>query len=127
MVNCKVMKIKIFDIVIILVVAMLAFFSVYIVYLKPQGKMQVLIRGQNGEWTFPIEAEETIVVSGPIGNTIIKLQNNFAWVDTSPCDNQNCVAAGIVFRHGQWTACLPNNILLMIQGTGDDDVDSVAW
>jgi len=121
------MKIKIFDIVIILVVAMLAFFSVYIVYLKPQGKMQVLIRGQNGEWTFPIEAEETIVVSGPIGNTIIKLQNNFAWVDTSPCDNQNCVAAGIVFRHGQWTACLPNNILLMIQGTGDDDVDSVAW
>ncbi|MCL2806318.1 MAG: NusG domain II-containing protein [Treponema sp.] len=115
------------DIIIILVVTGLTIFSAYSAYIKPQGKAYVLIRGQDSEWTFPIEAAETVVVKGVLGETTVRINDNRAWVESSPCENQTCVASGNVVRHGQWAACLPNNVLLIIQGSGDDDVDIIAW
>jgi len=104
-----------------------SFYSTYIAYIKPMGQAQVLIRGQGGEWTFPVNAEETVIVAGPLGDTVVKIHENRAWVESSPCENKTCVASGHISRQGQWAACLPNNVLLMIQGTGGGDVDAVAW
>jgi len=93
-----------------------------------------LIRSKGGEWTYPVEAEETLIVSGPLGSTAIKLEKNSARIENSPCDNKTCAAAGAITKQGQWTACLPNNVLLIITGSrrqtrseGGSDVDSVAW
>ena len=119
--------IKIPDILIITIAAGLTIYSAFYAYFKPQGTPRVLIRGQNSEWFFPVNAEETINVSGPLGDTIIRIQENRAWVESSPCDNQTCVAAGNVFRNGQWAACLPNNVLLMIEGTKGEDADTIVW
>ena len=121
------LSIKVPDILIILLVTGITLFSFYSVYFMPQANTQVLIRGQGSEWTFPIEAKETVEVPGIIGNTIIKIEDKKAWVESSPCDNQTCVASGFVMRQGQWAACLPNGVLLMIQGFGGDDVDAVVW
>ena len=119
--------IKTFDIIIILLVAGLTFFAAYTVYMKPQGQTRILVRGQGGEWTFPAGAEETVFIPGPLGDTMVRLRENRAWIEFSPCDNQTCVASGMLSRQGHWAACLPNNVLLMIYGTEDSNVDSVAW
>ena len=124
------LNIKLSDILIILLVCGITLFSGYSVYMKPGENTQVLVRGQESEWLFPIGAEEAIVVSGPLGDTKVRIGENSAWVESSPCDNQTCAAAGFLSRQGQWTACLPNNILVMIQGGssgGIDDVDAFAW
>jgi len=120
-------KLKIPDIFIILIVSAITFFSFYNAYMKPQEMTQVLIRGQKSEWTFPVDAQERIVVHGILGETVVRIENNRAWVESSPCANQTCVASGKIVRQGQWTACLPNGVLLMIQGHGDEEVDAVAW
>jgi len=119
--------IKFVDILIILLAAGVSFYSAYSAYIKPSGQTQVLIRGQGGEWTFPVNAEETVIVTGPLGDTVVKISGNRAWVESSPCENQTCVASGHIARQGQWAACLPNNVLLMMQGTGGGDVDALAW
>jgi len=121
------LKIKIPDILIIAISAGFTFLSAFDAYIKPQDTLQVLIRGQDSEWYFPMDAEENVIVSGPLGDTIIRIQENRAWVESSPCENQTCVASGIVFRQGQWAACLPNNVLLMIEGTKIEDADTIAW
>jgi len=127
-------RLKIPDILIILLVTGFTIFSGYNAYMKPQGKPQVLIRGQCSEWLFPIDASEIIIVSGPLGDTTVRIGENGAWVEGSPCDNKTCVASGLLVRQGQWAACLPNNVLLMIQGGASKkvsrrggDVDAVAW
>ena len=121
------MKIKIPDILIILLSAGFVFFSAYSAYMKPRSSPQVLIRGQGGEWIYHIDAGETVVVPGPLGNTVVCILNNRAWVESSPCGNQTCVASGFISKQGNWAACLPNNVLIMIQGADDDDVDAVVW
>ena len=125
-------RIKFFDILIILFVIGLISFAVYNAYFKPRGISQILVRGQNSEWIFPQNAEENIIITGPLGNTVIRLSDNRAWVEKSPCHNQTCVATGKITRQGQWAACLPNNVLLMIYGSSNaaglkDDIDVVAW
>ena len=115
------------DIIIILIAFGITIFSVFNAYVKPQGSSRVLIRSQGREWTYPIDADETISINGPLGDTVVRIHDNHAWVESSPCENQNCVTAGFIARQGQWTACLPNNILVMILGNGDDDVDTVVW
>ena len=118
---------KIPDVLIIILVAGFTFFSVFSVYMKPQSSSQVLIQADGKEWTFPLNAEETVAVPGPLGNTIVRIHNNQAWVESSPCINQNCVETGVIIRQGQWAACLPNNVLLIIHGAEDENVDAVAW
>jgi hypothetical protein len=118
---------KIPDVLIIILAAGITFFSIFSVYMKPRTSSQVLIQAQDMEWTFPLNVEETVAVPGPLGDTVIRIHNNQAWVESSPCINQNCVETGAITRQGQWAACLPNNVLLIIHGAEDENVDAVAW
>jgi hypothetical protein len=115
------------DIAIILLAAGLVVFSVYAAYIKPQGRVRVLLQGHDSEWIFQINAEETVIINGPLGDTVVKIHDNRAWVESSPCENQSCVASGFVWRQGQWAACLPNKVLLIIEGNNEQEVDAVVW
>jgi hypothetical protein len=118
---------KIVDILIISLAFGFTVFTVFAAYIKPQGQAFIVIQGQGSEWTFPLDANETVIVPGQLGDTIIKIHENTAWVESSPCQNQTCVTSGYVWRQGQWAACLPNNVLLIIKGDNEQDIDAVAW
>jgi hypothetical protein len=120
-------QIKILDITIILLAACLTLSSAYAAYIKPESMARVLIRGHDKEWTFPLETSETITVGGPLGDTVVKINESRAWIESSPCDNQTCVGMGYVSHHGQWALCLPNKVMLIIEGTNDEHIDSISW
>ena len=121
------LPVKIPDIVIILLALGLTGFSAFSVYIKPQSATRVLIEGQARQWVFPMDAEETLTVRGPLGNTVVRIHGNEAWVESSPCENQVCVAAGRLHRNFDFAACLPNNVLVMIEGHDDnEDIDRTA-
>ena len=117
------------DIVIILLALGLTGFSFFTVYLRPQNITQVKIQGPDQTWIFPLDAEETVNVPGPLGITVVRIHENQAWVESSPCENQTCVASGHVHQLGTWVACLPNKVLLLIEGKDEsgDSPDITAW
>src|SRR5215510_5806433 len=89
--------IKAADILIILMAAGVTGFSAFSVYAKSNDdRPQVTIHGNNQHWIFPLEAEETVYVKGTLGDTVVRIQNNLAWVESSPCENQTCVGMGKV-------------------------------
>lgn len=109
--------VKIFDIVIILAAIGLTAVSVFTAYVKPGNTIHVLIEGANQRWVFPLDADETVRVSGPLGDTVVRIQNNEAWVESSPCADHICVGMGRVNFIGAWAACLPNKVFLIIEGS----------
>ena len=122
------LPLKVSDIIIIFFCASLTFFLAFRIYLNPQDTIQVLIEGRNSKWIYPMNAEETVCVNGPLGITVIRLHENKAWVESSPCHNQICVAAGNLHRRGEFAACLPNRVLLAIEGNdAASAVDISAW
>jgi hypothetical protein len=117
------------DFVVIGLSLALTAFSAYATYAKPQKTQQVKIQGSGQLWVFPLDAEETLTVPGPLGNTVVEIRNHRAHVLSSPCDNQICIAAGYIEADGQWVACLPNSVFLVIEGKDEIDgiLDSAAW
>jgi hypothetical protein len=120
---------KITDIVIIILAFGLTVFSAFASYLKPEKTIYVQIEGSGQQWIFPLDAEENISVNGPLGNTVVRIHENQAWVDSSPCNNQTCVTMGRVRSNGDWVACLPNNVFLIIKGSDDirKTTDAATW
>jgi hypothetical protein len=124
------LPLKPFDFLVVGIAVALTGFSAFAVYTRPQASQQVIIQGASGRaWVYPLDAEETVAVQGPLGNTVVRIHNHQAWVESSPCDNQTCVAAGHINSEGEWVACLPNNVFLLIEGAGNDtgNLDSSAW
>ena len=123
------LPIKILDIVIIILSIGLTAFSAFASYIKPRNTIQVLIEGPNQKWIFPLDAEETVKVKGPLGDTVVRIRQNEVWVESSPCDNQTCVAMGHARFKGDWVACLPNNVFFMIEGSDDigKTTDIATW
>ena len=120
--------VKPWDIVIILLALCVTGVSFFSTYIKPRNILQVLIEGQNQRWIFPLDAEETVHVQGPLGSTVVRIHENQTWVESSPCDNKVCVAAGHLRGNGEFAACLPNKVLIMIEGNdGSGDIDGRAW
>jgi hypothetical protein len=122
------LPVKVLDLVIIVLALALTGFSAFTVYVKPRNTIQVLVQGQGNKWIFPLDAEETVAVAGPLGKTVVRIHGNQAWVESSPCDNQTCVASGHANQQGDWVACLPNNVFLMLEGSDTiGKIDRGAW
>jgi len=102
--------------------------SFFLAYAGSDGQTSVFLKTENGEWVFPVDANETINAEGPLGTTVVEISNGSARITVSPCVNQTCVAGGSVRSPGRWTACLPNRVMLYIgEGERDKDIDATAW
>ncbi|MDR0455819.1 MAG: NusG domain II-containing protein [Treponema sp.] len=97
-------------------------------YSNTGGRSTVNLKSESGEWVFPLDAVETMNVSGPLGETVIEINGTAARIVSSPCLNQTCVVAGAVHAPGQWSACLPNRVMLYVsEGEKENNVDAAAW
>ena len=117
------------DVLVILLGAALTLLITIKVYSANNEASRVVIRGPDKTWIFPIEAEETVSVAGSIGTTTVELYGGRAAIISSPCGGQTCVAAGHIHKTGQWAACLPNRVIILVEGgaKGTDGVDAAAW
>jgi hypothetical protein len=106
-------------------------FSAAAVYVPGGGLPLVVVESDGRRWEFPLDATETIVVDGPLGDTVVELQEKLARVVSSPCTGQNCVASGAIRGHGQWIACLPNRVMVSVQAGGSSGegsvIDASSW
>jgi hypothetical protein len=122
------MTLKPFDIGIVLCSLGIVVVSFFLAYSGAGGSGMVYARGEKGQWVFSVEASESLVVSGPLGDTLIEIGDGGARIASSPCVNQTCVSAGRLRSPGQWAACLPNRVMLYIEeGETKNNVDAAAW
>ena len=98
------------------------------VYSGGTASSSVIVRSTERTWIFSINAEETLSAAGPLGETLVSIHEGRPAIVSSPCSGQICVAAGRLHRSGQWVACLPNRVFVLIQGgMVPDAVDAVSW
>jgi len=120
---------KILDILIAAIGLSLVLLSVSLVYSDSKGKLIAHISGQGDEWVQPLDKSATIEVPGPLGITVVRVENHKVHIESSPCPNQTCVAAGEIGAANLWIACLPNSVFVNIEGSGDplEGLDAAAF
>jgi hypothetical protein len=117
------MRLKPLDLVIVLAAAGAVAYSAALAYGSGKGRAQVTITGRDGEWIYPLSSDREVSIAGPLGDTIVEIRGKSVRVEDSPCPNKTCIAAGAISRPNQWIACLPNRVLVRIEGGGADEED----
>ncbi|MCR5318432.1 MAG: NusG domain II-containing protein [Treponema sp.] len=92
------------------------------------SKKRLLVQSSaGGEYVFPLDRDGLYNVPGLHGDSVIEVLDGKARFKDSPCPNKTCVQQGFVSLPGEWAACLPNDVFIMIQGAAKKgSVDAVA-
>jgi hypothetical protein len=78
------------------------------------------------EYTFPMNIDRTVSVSGPIGKAVIEIKGGKVRVAEAPCPNQICVKEGWISRGA--IVCVPNRLVVLVGGgvKRHRDIDAVS-
>jgi hypothetical protein len=87
----------------------------------------VVIQVSGEKWLYPLDVNRRQAVPGPLGDTIVVIEDGRARVEESPCRNKLCIHMPPISKPGQWIACLPNTVFVSIKGRDDQETDQVAY
>jgi hypothetical protein len=101
-------------------------FSLY-AYTGRAGTAEVVIEASGSQWIYPLEPVRKETVMGPLGETVIAIENGRAAVVDSPCPDKLCVHMPAISKPGQWIACLPNRVFVRVRGTSGEKIDDISY
>jgi len=121
------MKIKPFDIIFLIIILLVTAILSYTIYAGTEGEPKAHIKATSGEWFYSLKRKRELSIEGPLGRTIIIIENGSVSVRSSPCPEKICVKSGHKQNAGEWIACLPNGILITIEGNGQPKIDATSY
>lgn len=115
------------DIALILLVALAAAASGIAIYGNRSDETRLVIESPAGAWIYGLDAERTVEIPGPLGATTVRIGGGEARFINSPCPNKTCLASPPVAHAGDWNACLPNRVIIRVEGSNAVPVDAVGY
>ena len=68
-----------------------------------------------------LDSNVTETVKGPLGETVIVVENGTAKITDSPCPHKYCIRMGSISRRSEIIVCVPNYVFLTISGGGEKE------
>ncbi len=122
------MKIRIGDILIVLAVVAVSVLLLVLPSREATGTLTAVIIVDENEYE-RIELSsmtEPVVIDLHELGVVITAQDGQIWFVSSSCADQTCVNTGRLTRAGDIAVCLPNRVIVKIEGVKTSDVDVVA-
>ena len=69
---------------------------------------------------YPLKKSGTFPLNG--GTNILVVENGEAWVSEANCPDKVCMGMGKISRNGEFIACLPNRLLVVVEGAAEDSL-----
>ncbi|MBO5545934.1 MAG: NusG domain II-containing protein [Bacteroidales bacterium] len=66
---------------------------------------------------YPLRKSGTFSLNG--GTNILVVENGEAWVSEADCPDKVCMGMGKISRNGEFIACLPNRLLVVVEGAAE--------
>lgn len=91
-------------------------FAVMKVFSKKSDSRILVVQTPGDKYAYSTEKNVHLEFSGLCGKSTIIIENGEAWFEHSDCENKICVESGKISSPNQWAACLPNGIIIYIEG-----------
>ena len=85
------------------------------------GKHVVVYVNGRSAMELPLDSDVTKSVTGPLGETVIVVENGTARIEHSPCPNHYCERMGKIKYRGEIAVCVPNRVVVSIKGGSDSE------
>ena len=109
----------IFLVVVLVFLSMTSIAGVQILY--NGGKHAVVEVDGRHVLELPLDTDVMETVKGPLGETVIAIENGTARIADSPCPHRYCIRMGHISRRGEVVICVPNRVLLKISGGNENE------
>ena len=63
---------------------------------------------------YPLQKDGTFPLNG--GSNTLVVENGEAWVSEADCPDKVCMGMGKISRNGEFIACLPNRLIIVVEG-----------
>ena len=102
---------------VLVTVAVMLIAMLYINFWTPGRRAeQAQIRTPYQNLQVSLQQDRDIAVKGKMGISRLRVRHGKIRFIDSPCPGKYCIHSGWLKRSGEFTACLPNGISLMISG-----------
>lgn len=88
---------------------------------QPKGQTCAVVKGDEVVGRLDLSRDTSLLIEGPIGRTRLVVIGGEVQIAEAPCPDQLCRRMGRISRSGEALICLPNRVLLYIEGDGDLD------
>ena len=83
------------------------------------------VRGPGGAIRVDLARAQQVTVPGLAGDSVLEVADGRIRFRHSPCRNRVCIAAGWLAAAGEFAACAPNGVSVLVHG-GGDAFDAIA-
>ncbi len=88
---------------------------------KTEGACAVVLIGGEEAGRYPLSKNGTFPLNG--GSNTLVIENGYAWLSEATCPDKICVHMGRIHLNGQLIVCLPNQVIVTVEGGEDGGVD----
>lgn len=108
----------------LIAVLLLLTLALYLAFGRTQGTGATVVVRVDGELTarYPLNRDGEYSLNH--GSNILVIEDGYAWIREANCPDQICVLLGKINQSGQIIVCLPNSLIVSIEG-GEQTVDAV--
>lgn len=90
------------------------------------GDRMVVVEGPSGRTAVPLGEEAELTVDGLLGHVHVQVSNHTVRVLDAGCPDRICERTGPVSSPGSVIACVPNGVVVRVEGRGDAGLDAVV-
>jgi hypothetical protein len=105
------------DFIVIALVAGLILLLFSLTYGFGESERQIEIMGNDIHEIIDVDTNRVVEVYGPVGRTVIIVEDGKAWVEDSDCREKICIKMGKLTRPGEQAVCLPNRVIVQMKGS----------
>ncbi|PLX86074.1 MAG: hypothetical protein C0614_04005 [Desulfuromonas sp.] len=111
------------DLILVVTLALLGLSGLAWVLALPAGARLVVSDGESIIYTAGLDTPGEMDVTGPLGITRLAVDERGVRVLGSPCPLKICMGMGPIRHSNELIACIPNRILVRIEGVSKDGPD----
>ncbi|MCJ7645376.1 NusG domain II-containing protein [bacterium] len=108
-------------------VTVASIFFVRLFFISSEGSEALIKVGNSTVQRLSLRMDKMINVEGEKGRVVIEVKDGGVRVVESSCLQKICVNTGRINRPGQNIICLPNKVLVTIEGKESSKVDAVSY
>lgn len=113
---------------IVIAVAVVLVLSLYAVYWQPPEAGTVIeyqTPGNSG--TLRLNQDGEFNLNGSNGISHIRIHDGAVRFIDSPCRNKHCIHSGWLHANGDFAACLPNRVTLLVRSDHEPEFDAINY
>lgn len=110
-----------FDRKLLIIVALLVASSFLILLGQTAGGKVVVSLDDKVIFVAPLNKDRRVELEGPLGITVLEIKDGAARIISSPCTKKICIHMGKIQRSGDLLACVPNHLVINIEGDKDGE------